>query len=108
MSTNTMRTGASAIKEQQFISYSLNQTSQFEYLLRTLSSFEPIRSKGHVSKVTGLLVESTGPNASVGDICWIAARNGRKRKAAEVVGLGEVKFSSCRSRIPMALQLAVR
>lgn len=69
-----------------------HQIGRFDSLFRVLDSCEPIRCKGYVSRVSGLLVESTGPNASVGDICWIHARNGGGRKAAEVVGLAEGKI----------------
>jgi len=71
----------------------MNRIEKINYLFRVLESCESVRSKGRVSRVSGLLVESTGPNVSVGDICWIHSRNGKGPKAAEVIGLGEGKIN---------------
>jgi flagellum-specific ATP synthase len=52
---------------------------------RRLHPIRPYRIKGRVSQVIGLVVESTGPNVSVGNMCEIRTRTGG-RVAAEVVG----------------------
>lgn len=41
---------------------------------------------GKVADVVGLIIESDGPNARVGDLCWIQAIEGNEPVAAEVVG----------------------
>jgi flagellum-specific ATP synthase len=47
---------------------------------------DPIKCVGRISKVQGVLVESRGPQATVGEICRISIRGGRLL-FAEVVGL---------------------
>jgi flagellum-specific ATP synthase len=51
----------------------------------TAERIDPIKCVGRVSKVQGILVESRGPQATVGEICRIAMGTGQL--AAEVVGL---------------------
>ncbi|HOV14409.1 MAG TPA: FliI/YscN family ATPase, partial [Spirochaetota bacterium] len=47
---------------------------------------DPIKFEGHVVKVTGLAVESIGPNAVIGEVCKIILTSG-KTLLGEVVGL---------------------
>ena len=53
----------------------------------TAERTDPIKCVGRVSKVQGILVESRGPQATVGELCRIALDGGRSHIAAEVVGL---------------------
>jgi flagellum-specific ATP synthase len=53
--------------------------------LNAVSTTEPIRVHGKITEVIGLLIESTGPAASVGDVCNIE-HNGNPVGKAEVVG----------------------
>ncbi len=53
-----------------------------------LDEIEPIEVQGAVSQLVGLIVEANGPAASVGDLCEIYLRDGR-RLSAEVVGFRE-------------------
>ncbi len=53
--------------------------------MSALTNAEPIRIYGKVTEVIGLLIESTGPAASVGDVCVIE-RDGTVVGRAEVVG----------------------
>lgn len=46
----------------------------------------PVRRVGHVVRVTGLVIESEGPNLALGDVCQIQARRGDRPIYAEVVG----------------------
>ena len=48
---------------------------------------DPIKCVGHVTKVQGLLIESRGPQAIIGEVCRIYAPKGRRLIRAEVVGL---------------------
>jgi flagellum-specific ATP synthase len=53
----------------------------------TAEAADPIKCVGRVSGVRGILVESRGPQATVGEICRIVLQGGRNQIAAEVVGL---------------------
>jgi flagellum-specific ATP synthase len=63
----------------------MNTEYFFQPLLSSLPQAEPIRIYGKVTEVIGLLIESTGPAASVGDVCLIE-RMGECIGRAEVVG----------------------
>jgi flagellum-specific ATP synthase len=47
---------------------------------------DPITACGRVCQVLGVLIESEGPEAAVGDLCYIRRRSGERAIAAEVVG----------------------
>lgn len=51
-----------------------------------LEDIEPIRAKGSVHQVVGLLIEGCGPTASIGDMCDIYPRFACTSLKAEVVG----------------------
>jgi flagellum-specific ATP synthase len=57
----------------------------FQPYFSVLTSADPIRVHGKVTEVIGLLIESTGPAASVGDVCLIE-NDGAAAGRAEVVG----------------------
>jgi flagellum-specific ATP synthase len=63
-----------------------NTLIELDSMTNALSDFMPIKRAGTVRRVSGLLVESDGPNGSVGDMVWIITRSGEKM-LAEVVGL---------------------
>jgi len=48
---------------------------------------DPIKCVGRVCKVQGLLIESRGPQAIIGEICRLIAPKGKGQIRAEVVGL---------------------
>ncbi|MEA1973000.1 MAG: hypothetical protein U9N34_06880, partial [Candidatus Cloacimonadota bacterium] len=50
----------------------------------------PIQQNGTVSQIIGLIVESIGPTASIGDICYIHSNDGELH-IAEVVGFKNKK-----------------
>ena len=57
--------------------------SIFEKYLSTAVRTDPIKCVGHVVRVQGLLIESRGPQAIIGEICRIelekaAEPNGKK------------------------------
>ncbi|SDG16457.1 flagellar protein export ATPase FliI [Desulfosporosinus hippei] len=54
-------------------------------LAETVDRLEPFSAQGRVSKIVGLMVESAGPRASVGEYCHIITRGGLELPA-EVVG----------------------
>ena len=51
-----------------------------------LGRIDPIRMNGKVAQVIGLTIESEGPEASIGDVCYIHSHKGTKPIKAEVVG----------------------
>jgi len=53
--------------------------------LQAVERSEPIRVHGRITEVIGLMIESTGPAASVGDVCVIE-HDGNEMGRAEVVG----------------------
>lgn len=57
----------------------------FDSYFQVVGSSEPARVYGRVTEVIGLLIESTGPTSSVGDICHIE-KSGELICRAEVVG----------------------
>ncbi|MDR3167743.1 MAG: FliI/YscN family ATPase [Treponema sp.] len=59
----------------------------FEKYLETAEQVDPIKYVGRISKVQGLLIESRGPRAIIGEVCRIEAPKGRGLIQAEVVGL---------------------
>jgi flagellum-specific ATP synthase len=60
--------------------------SIFEKYLDTAKTCDPIKCVGHITKVQGILLESHGPQAIIGEICRIELKTGRQVQA-EVVGL---------------------
>ncbi|MDQ0206344.1 flagellar protein export ATPase FliI [Alkalicoccobacillus murimartini] len=59
-------------------------------LLDAVPSLSVHKWFGKVTRVVGLTIESSGPNAAVGDICFIhSGRDGNGRIRAEVVGFRE-------------------
>ncbi|HEX7057691.1 MAG TPA: flagellar protein export ATPase FliI [Bacilli bacterium] len=54
--------------------------------IRQLSQINSVRVNGKVAQVIGLTVESEGPDASIGDACYIHAGKAKQQILAEVVG----------------------
>ncbi|MCX7025540.1 MAG: FliI/YscN family ATPase [Spirochaetes bacterium] len=55
--------------------------------LSTIENTEPIKYTGRITRVQGLLVESRGPQAVIGEVCRIVLPASGKQAWAEVVGL---------------------
>jgi len=62
-------------------------TELFNKYFEAVAETEPIKHTGIVSRVQGLLIESKGPQASVGELCRINLKNTAKSITAEVIGL---------------------
>lgn len=56
--------------------------------LKAVAEVEPIKKTGQVIQVVGLVIESLGPEAELGELCLIRTREGRMIKS-EVVGFRE-------------------
>lgn len=63
------------------------ETSVIEKYLEFTQSTDPIKCVGKVIRVKGLLIESHGPQAIIGEICRIISPKGAGVIRAEVVGL---------------------
>ena len=61
----------------------------FEKYNSLLEAIDPIKYTGVVQKVRGLLIESTGPQAVVGELCQIEIPKGNGIAWAEVVGFDD-------------------
>jgi flagellum-specific ATP synthase len=58
-----------------------------DLLRERIRHMDPLRVNGRVEQVVGLVIESTGPAASVGEACWITPSDeSGTRVLAEVVG----------------------
>ncbi|MCY7345027.1 MAG: FliI/YscN family ATPase [Pyrinomonadaceae bacterium] len=51
-----------------------------------LTKIDSLKSIGRVTRAVGLIVESQGPIASMGDLCYLPAPDGRRETMLEVVG----------------------
>lgn len=50
-------------------------------LLPLIEDLESLKHYGRVKRVVGLMIESQGPESSVGDVCYIhAGTKGRKKR----------------------------
>jgi len=63
------------------------ETAVFEKYFDTAEQADLIKCTGRVTKVQGLLIESRGPQAIIGEMCMIEVSQGQKLIPAEVVGL---------------------
>lgn len=61
-------------------------TDNFEQYFTRLHHADLVKVNGRVSQVIGLVIESTGPNCFLGEVCKVKARNGEDLCTAEVVG----------------------
>ncbi len=60
-----------------------------QHYLDAVRKAEFVRRIGQVRHIAGLGIESSGPDALVGEVCEIALRTGKRLLRAEVVGLKE-------------------
>ncbi len=61
-------------------------TPQFSKIKHNVDSIELVEKLGRVNQVVGLVVESDGPNAKIGDLCLIEINANMPPIRAEVVG----------------------
>lgn len=59
----------------------------FDKYVETVDSTDPIKYTGVVNRVRGMLIESIGPQAVIGEVCQIFLSRGNVPVFAEVVGL---------------------
>ena len=68
-------------------------TLNLERYIRHLPHIDPLRSTGEVVELRGLLIESTGPAAAVGDFCEVLSASGRTIRV-QVVGFSNGRILS--------------
>ncbi len=56
-----------------------------------IESTSTVRLSGKVTQIIGLIIESQGPNVSLGDLCYIYGRSGQGSIPAEVVGFRNLR-----------------
>jgi flagellum-specific ATP synthase len=59
----------------------------FDKYVSVVTGTDPIKYTGTVKRVRGMLIESTGPQAVIGEVCQILLSRGNDPVFAEVVGL---------------------
>ena len=59
----------------------------FDKYIDIVKETEPIKYTGKVKKVQGMLIESEGPQAQVGELCRIVTESNKEGIPAEVIGL---------------------
>jgi len=60
-----------------------------EYLTRAIKASRPLQISGRVNKVVGMLLESIGPKASIGDVCKLKDQLGNLIADTEIIGFKE-------------------
>ncbi|MGM0607715.1 MAG: flagellar protein export ATPase FliI [Candidatus Muiribacteriota bacterium] len=63
----------------------------FNYLEGKIDSIDTLKVNGKVTHVIGLLIESLGPSARVGELCYIYPRGSKDSIFAEIVGFKDNK-----------------
>jgi flagellum-specific ATP synthase len=66
--------------------------SRLELYKEVIKQTKTVRHNGVVSRVVGLMIESCGPVAKVGDLCLIQSKHSPEKKLAEVVGFEEERL----------------
>ena len=60
--------------------------------IKAINDKRLVRYTGEITKVTGLTIESNGPMASIGELCYIYPHNRREPVNSEVVGFKEERI----------------
>ncbi|MBC9783415.1 flagellar protein export ATPase FliI [Heliobacterium chlorum] len=59
--------------------------------MQAIRNMDPVRMNGKVSQVIGLVVQSDGPSANLGELCLVSTQSKTEWVRAEVVGFREKK-----------------
>lgn len=62
------------------------QRTHFDYIVEQVRKARVVETRGHVVRLIGLVVESNGPLAAVGEVCRIRSAGHDRTTLAEVVG----------------------
>ncbi len=66
--------------------------NKWQHLLDEIARVKLVNVQGQIDQITGLVMESTGPKASIGEICCVETLNEEKPIQAEVVGFRDKKL----------------
>ncbi len=58
---------------------------KFDSILKTIDSYTTVRTEGKVSQIVGLVIEASGLDGSLGEMCFISTMTGEK-VPAEIIG----------------------
>src|SRR5262249_42617202 len=83
------------------------QTLDFSPYLRLVDAIDPVVSQGTVTEMVGLLIESAGPAAAVGDFCEIRTGTGRSLRV-QVIGFRNGRVLSMPLEESSGIQLGDR
>lgn len=70
----------------------MEKTVDIEKYIQAVKDKRLVKYTGNITKVTGLTIESNGPMASIGELCYIYPHDKSKPIMAEVVGFREDKI----------------
>lgn len=70
----------------------VEKTVDIEKYIQAVKDKRLVKYTGNITKVTGLTIESNGPMASIGELCYIYPHDKSKPIMAEVVGFREDKI----------------
>ena len=59
---------------------------KFDKYFNKVDKINSVRLNGKVKQIVGLIIESSGPESSIGDLCYIKSKQGADEIPAEVVG----------------------
>lgn len=79
---------AMSAEDLQIIKEKLKSFFSWDIALKKISEAKLVRGVGKIKRVSGLLVESIGPEVSLGEICMIIGRH-QEEILAEVVGFSD-------------------
>lgn len=85
--------GRQTTQEAMGMEDTVGQSALSEYMTR-LRHTDLLRVNGSVKQVIGLVIESMGPNCSLGDVCMIKSRDGQDLCLSEVVGFRDNRVLS--------------
>lgn len=63
-------------------------------LIKSVKSIDTLRLSGRVSKIIGLVIESIGPKAPIGEVCILKNKLGQEVSKSEIVGFKDNKILS--------------
>lgn len=82
--------------------------SLFDKYAQVLEAVEPVRYSGEVVAVKGLLIESHGPQAVLGELCTIEIQRSGKTIQAEVIGIQDTTVQLMPYQEPEGIELGCR
>ncbi len=89
-----MNLSSSEISFSQQERHLANHNVDLDSYLSKLDTIDLLKVNGRVSQVIGLVIESVGPNCSLGEVCIVKSHSGEDLCLSEVVGFKENRVLS--------------